>query len=259
MSQEQHILDTAERIIKQESRKALTMGRLEAEAKVSRATIYRRFGNKEGLLKRLAEERDIPTSSIEQTDMRTRIILAARSVCARHGILNATMEQIAAEAEVGVATVYRHFGDKETLIRAFIDEESPHKLIRTMNMSHGADIEESLLQIVTEILIFFQENRDFLSMTFTSSTDTQDYLAQIREAPTRTLHRLATFFETEIKLGNLKGEDPLDMSTALLGMMLSFGVMVPLYYNNIPVKQPAETAQFVVRLFLDGLRGSQNR
>lgn len=253
-SQEQRILDAAERLIKLESRKKFTMDRLEKETAVSRATIYRRFGSKDGLLKRLAEERNLSITDLEKPDARTRIIQAARVVCGQHGILNATMEQIADEAGVGIATVYRHFGDKESLVRTFIDEESPHKLIRSMNMEHGPDIEANLTHIMAEILTFFKDNQDLLRMTFTANSATQDYLASIREAPTRTLHRLTTYFETEIAAGNLKAQNPQDMAAALLGMALSFGIILPLYYDNISIKSPQKQAKFVVSLFLDGLR-----
>jgi AcrR family transcriptional regulator len=258
LQQQQQILDAAERLIKSETGKQFTMERLVTETQVSRATIYRRFGSKQGLLKRLAEERDLPLSSLEQPDARTRIIQAARTVCGKQGILNTTMEQIAAEADVGIATVYRHFGDKDSLIRTFIDEESPHKLIRAMNISHSPDIEANLLQIVTEMLIFLQENQDFLRMTFMSDSETQDYLTQIREAPNRTLYRLTEFFKKEIAAGSLKTENPQNMAAALLGITLSFGVMVPLFYDNIQTQDPAEKAKFIVSLFLDGLRQENN-
>lgn len=258
-SQEQNILDVAVRLITNDTNNQFTMDQLVAETAVSRATIYRRFGSKEGLLKRLAAERGIAIDSLETPDARTRIKKAASVVCRQYGILNATMEQIAAEANVGVATVYRHFGDKESLIRAFIEEESPHKLIRAMTLKHDADIETNLHQIVTEMLIFLKENQDFLRMTFVSNAETYDYLAKIREAPSRTLHRLATFFETEIAAGHLKAENPQDMAAALLGMSLSFGVILPTFYDDAHSQSSAETARFIVRLFLEGVRTGDSR
>src|SRR5580658_3691940 len=49
-----------------------------------------------------------------------RILLAARDVFAEHGY-GASMEQIAARAEVGVGTLYRRFPNKADLFSAVID------------------------------------------------------------------------------------------------------------------------------------------
>jgi hypothetical protein len=48
------------------------------------------------------------------------------------------------------------------------------------------------------------------------------------------------------------------MAAALLGVTLSFGVMVPLFYDDIQTQDPAEKAKFIVSLFLDGLRQENN-
>lgn len=52
-----------------------------------------------------------------------RIVTAARICFTEYGFQATTMERIATEAEVGVATVYRRFGHKKELVRlAIIDE-----------------------------------------------------------------------------------------------------------------------------------------
>jgi AcrR family transcriptional regulator len=49
-----------------------------------------------------------------------RILLAARDVFAEHGY-QASMEQIAARAEVGIGTLYRRFPNKADLYAAVVD------------------------------------------------------------------------------------------------------------------------------------------
>ena len=49
-----------------------------------------------------------------------RILLAARDVFAEHGY-EASMEQIAARAEVGIGTLYRRFPNKADLYAAVVD------------------------------------------------------------------------------------------------------------------------------------------
>lgn len=53
---------------------------------------------------------------------RLRILAAASRVFAERG-LDASLDDVAAAAEVGVGTVYRRFGDKERLIEALVEEK----------------------------------------------------------------------------------------------------------------------------------------
>lgn len=53
-----------------------------------------------------------------------RILDAATAEFARHGVRRTTMNQIAATAGLGVATVYRRFPQKEQLVRAVILREA---------------------------------------------------------------------------------------------------------------------------------------
>ncbi|MFN9942565.1 MAG: helix-turn-helix domain-containing protein, partial [bacterium] len=86
---------------------------------LSRATGYRRTGGREALVAAL-EARGVDAKP--GADARGRILAAARTVFAKTGFESATIEEIAAEASLGAATVYRCFGDKDSLVAAFLDE-----------------------------------------------------------------------------------------------------------------------------------------
>lgn len=53
---------------------------------------------------------------------RARLVTAAMTVLARHGLEGATIGAIAAEAGVVTGTVYHHFESREVLVEAVIDE-----------------------------------------------------------------------------------------------------------------------------------------
>ncbi|MEE2061681.1 TetR/AcrR family transcriptional regulator [Rhodococcus artemisiae] len=55
---------------------------------------------------------------------RGQILKAAESVFRRYGVLKTTMDDIAKEAGVSRPTVYRYFGDRDTLITALIEARS---------------------------------------------------------------------------------------------------------------------------------------
>jgi len=58
---------------------------------------------------------------LEATDRRGRILAAAASVFAREG-LDAPVPAVAAEAGIGVGTVYREFASKQALVAALVVE-----------------------------------------------------------------------------------------------------------------------------------------
>lgn len=63
-----------------------------------------------------------PTRRSQLTATKAAIVEAARDLMVEYGYETTTMEQIAARAGVAVQTVYKHFGSKPAIVRAFIDQ-----------------------------------------------------------------------------------------------------------------------------------------
>ncbi|MEU5881302.1 TetR/AcrR family transcriptional regulator [Spirillospora sp. NPDC047279] len=72
------------------------------------------------------------TTARGRIDKRAAILDAAYTVFAREGYAQAGVDVIAAEAGVAKATVYNHFGDKETLLRAAFEAVAADALARNM-------------------------------------------------------------------------------------------------------------------------------
>ena len=171
MSSQKHllhsILDAAERLLADNP--DFTMDELGTAVNLSRATLYRKIGNKEALLQRLAAERGL--AQAESIDIRSRILAAARDIFGRHGLLEVTMEQIAQEANVGVATLYRHFGDKDGLVRAFATNITPSRAIADIAQHISGDLNADLTTIIIHMLQFLYDNRDIASLKLHSKRE----------------------------------------------------------------------------------------
>ncbi|MEM7126833.1 MAG: helix-turn-helix domain-containing protein [Chloroflexota bacterium] len=247
---ESQILEAAQTLLT-EVGYGFTMAQLEAKANVSRATIYRHIGNKEKLVARLARD---PGKAIRTSGSRLRILNAARIIFGRVGMVAATMEQIAAEAGVGVATVYRQFGDKDSLVQAFAEEMTPRAAVRSRVLNPTADLSADLEALVSFMLPFFYENRDMLRMVLMGNETERYYFERLRDDSDSTLARLTEYFEHQLaakrvrQVGNAR-----ELALALLGMILSFAVIGPLHYR-IPLEDPEQHSKFIVRLFLNDLR-----
>jgi AcrR family transcriptional regulator len=229
-----------------------TMEQLVSHTQLSRATIYRRVGNKEELLQRIATERGVHAPA--GPDVRQRILQAARVVVAQHGLINATIEQIAEFAGVGIATVYRQFGDKERLLRAFIEEASPRAAVQEIVLHPTEDVAADLTAVAMVILPFLYANRDLIHLIFSANPKEQAYVQQLRAGSNRLQDRLAGYFAAQIGAGRLRGVgQPQELALAFFGMMLSFALIGPRYYD-LNLDEPERTARLIVHVFVDGLR-----
>lgn len=65
-------------------------------------------------------------------DKREAILGTAFTVFAREGYAQAALDVIAAEAQVAKHTIYNHFGDKQTLLRAALAAEADHALAKNL-------------------------------------------------------------------------------------------------------------------------------
>jgi len=232
---------------------AFTMEQLETRSGVSRATIYRRVGNKEKLLERLASERG---ETYEREDISMTILRAAQAVFGREGLVAATVEQIATEAGVGVATVYRHFGDKDTLVKSFIKEMTPKRAIRDLALHPTEDVRADLEKLVGVVLPFFYENRNIFRLVLMGNERDRQYLQGLRKRSDSTQERIAEYFATQLKVGRLKDVGkPDELALALMGMVIAYAVLGPLHHGR-KLENVEETGKLIVQLFLSDLRGN---
>lgn len=247
---DEQILRAAESLVG-EVGEAFTMDQLVARAQVSRATLYRRVGSKEALLERLVRESGLPRD--ESQDMRTRILAAARRVIGRNGFLSSTMEQIADEARVGSATVYRHFGDKDTLVRAFVDGLSPRPAFAELVVRPSADVRADLVMVVSKIVGFYYEHRDILRLVLWGSQAERDYVERLRKGSDRARDQLVAYFQAQQSAGRIRSTaNPQELALALTAMIVGFVSIGPVHYGTT-VEDPTRTSQTIVHLFLDGL------
>ncbi len=245
------ILDAAVRLMADKG-ESFTMQQLEAQAHISRASIYRHVGGKEEILALLRDERGV---AVEQANMPMQILRAARRVFARQGLRSTTMEQIANEAGVGIATVYRHFGDKETLMMAFIKLIRPHNTMPEM-MNPTEDVAGDLRSIAQILLNFSYKNRDVLRLVMAGSEQDRRYLHELRQNTDSTIGRLSMYFETQIQAGRIQpAATGKELALALMGMVINFSVLGPLHHD-VEFENADKTSDLIVNIFLNSLRGT---
>ena len=97
---------------------------------------------------------------------RERILAAARRLIAKHGVRHVSLEQIAAEAGVGRATLFRRFPDRASLLRALLDEHERRLQDEILDgpppLGPGASAARRLMAFAEALLDLTVEHREFL-------------------------------------------------------------------------------------------------
>jgi AcrR family transcriptional regulator len=248
---DEEILAIATQLWAQNQGADFTMERLVEATGVSRATLYRRFGSREAILQRLAREQAIDVGELSR-DMPSRIVEATRISLSRYGFAALTVEQIAQEAGVGPATIYRHFGSKEGLIEAFIKASSPRLLIRSFTVNEESDLEADLILLATTLLEFIHDNQGLARIILFESQGGAAILERVRASQGRTVTTLANFLSDHMALGNLQESDPFDLALAFIGMLLGLGFIGPHSYER-PFSDPKLLAKLATHIFLRGM------
>lgn len=247
---DERVLDLAVQLLAQ-GEAGLTMDRLAAAAGLSRATLYRRFGSRSALIRRLIRERGVSADELLTPDVRTRVLQAARTVFVRHGFAAATVEQIAQEAGVGPVTIYRHFGSKEGLVAAFVQASSPRRLLRELAERPSGTLEENLLAFAATALRFIHDNRDLLQLAMQDSASGGALRDEITGTQGRTAVALARYLERQMEAGRLRRVDPVDLAFTFVGMLFGHAFIAPHFYDR-PLGDIPSIARLATRLFLDG-------
>lgn len=167
----------------------------------------------------------------------SRIIEAARRVFATGDGLG-TLNRIAQEAGVGIATLYRHFPNREALARAVYDRVFTTEIDPLFQEFERSDApRDVLLDIAEQILRVLERERGLAAS-----------LGDIAEATRDLLRRSGTLFESAVRraqaAGNLRPDIVPGDIPNILGMVAAgFG----------GATSDSATRRRYVSLFLDGL------
>ena len=175
----------------------------------------------------------------------TKILDAAALVFAEKG-LDATLDEVAAVAGVGVGTVYRRFPDKDALIGALFDN-AIDEIVNLANTAprHG-DAWEALVWFLEEALQRQCANRGLRDVVVGSSFP----IDRIEAAKQRLSPALAHLVENAQRDGYLR-DDVVSADFPIMEMMISF-------LGNMTAHVAPDLWRRYLTIILDGLVVSRN-
>jgi AcrR family transcriptional regulator len=222
---------------------------------LSRATLYRRCGGRRALFEGLAAA---GVAVGDLSEARERVLAAARVVFGRAGFDGATIEAIAAEANVGPATIYRHFGDKDGLVAAFIEDLPARRALREGASRPGDDLGADLVRMATAMLASFRDD-PLVRLTMLEKLRGGSLMPRIRgRSPTHTLPSIARLLSAHVEAGRLPPCDVRFLAQAFGGLLMAFGIIGPLFEGQAIV-DPEGLARRTTEVFLHGALGSKGQ
>jgi AcrR family transcriptional regulator len=194
----------------------LSMDELATRAGVSRATLYRLFGNQQHLLHQLGLQ---PPPTI-----RSRLLDTALELVGRHGLAELSMDELATRAGVSRATLYRLVPGKEALFAELVQRFSPFEPIAAVLETMGERPPAEVIPAIAQAMAAAMDGHIglLLQLLFELARSDPDHQAgadpnQDAAQAMRTLPLVAGYLDQQMAAGRLRRMDPVLAMQALAG------------------------------------------
>ncbi|HLU54093.1 MAG TPA: TetR/AcrR family transcriptional regulator [Pseudonocardia sp.] len=192
-------------------------------------------------------------------DKRLAILEAASVVFAREGYAQAGVDEIAAEAGVAKATVYSHFGDKQTLLRECLMTEADRAAQANLEaverlLEPGSDVRAALEDVAVKLLQCYTDQRSWaLRRLVTAEVPQHPELVDVycTRASTRVSQALADRLLALSVAGHLSVPDPA-LAAEHFASLLTGGMDTRTRFGTraVPEEELREVAKAAVDTFL---------
>jgi TetR/AcrR family transcriptional regulator len=153
-----------------------------------------------------------------------RILEAARGEFAQHGFGGARLQDIAARAQLSHPTLLYHFGSKEGLYAAVIEQAMMDWAAMTsLAVADGRAGFPRVASLIEAGFAFFETHHDFVVIWRREAIEGGGRLEQAMADHMRPfLEQAIVFLEREMAAGRLRPHDPVELMQLVYGAVLSF-------------------------------------
>jgi AcrR family transcriptional regulator len=187
-----------------------------------------------------------PESRADET--RQRIIEAAAQVFAQEGYARATTRALAAAAGVNEVTLFRHFGNKESLFAAVTEQYAGPAVTTALEAQLTGDYHQDLLTVGTQLMHMLLERKDLLRMMLCEASHFPEVQAVMVQNPRQIRRMLARYLQQQIERGQVRSLHQEAAAQAFSGMLFSYAIMWEILGDSI---EPEITTEELVAQFVD--------
>ncbi|MGE5321711.1 MAG: TetR/AcrR family transcriptional regulator [Actinomycetota bacterium] len=198
------------------------------------------------------------SSRLSATDRRQQILKVASGMFARKGYQGATTREIAEEAGVNEALLFRHFPSKENLYWTLIEElcnarGKRHRIRRILQLG-GSDL-EVFEAVACEFLTRTERDRQLTRLLWFTALENHELSARFFNTFVSDYYEaLAGHIRERIRQGAFRRTDPLLAARGFLGMLVYHFLIQELFggeqYQQF---EPRAVAQTLSQIWLAGM------
>lgn len=206
-----------------------------------------------------------PKSIDADSNTRTAILTAARSVFAQKGFEGTTIREVARAARVNNAMIYYFFKDKSDLYRSVIAYSFTALASIWENgiFRSSAPVRRKIETFIDGYIRFHRKNEDLrriMAMEFAGSWENVCWICE--EYFSESYSPLAELFREGVRTGELRKLDPGMALTSLIGIIVHNFIMQP-YAEQVQGKKvplsPKKFGAFVTSLFFEGAGNTKKK
>ena len=186
-------------------------------------------------------------------DTRQRILGAAAQVFAEKGYARATTRALAAAAGVNEVTLFRHFGNKQNLFAAIIEQFGGPAVTMALQGELTGDLVQDLRAIGAYLLNLLLERGDAMRLMLCEASHFPEVQEVMVQNPRQIRRMLASYIVQQIEQGKLRPLHPEVAAQAFSGMLFSYAIARGLLDDSIaPELSPDELVTQFVNIFMNG-------
>jgi AcrR family transcriptional regulator len=191
-------------------------------------------------------------------DRRQQIIATAMELFGKKGFRGTTTRDLATEADVNEAIIFRHFKTKEELYSAIIEQkagerDSYHEELE--RLAAVGDDEQFFEAVGRTFLEKHETDTTFMRLLLFSALEGHQ-LSDMFVSSMAARHPIANYIERRIGEGAFRQIDPQLAARALMGMFASFIMWQEIFgFKNKQPRDREEVVRTFVSIFLSGMRG----
>lgn len=189
---------------------------------------------------------ETPESRADET--RQRILQAAARVFAEAGYARATTRALADAAGVNEVTLFRHFGNKQNLFAAVVEQFGGQAMASSLETQLTGDYRQDLLAIGSHLLQLLLERKEALRLMLCEAAHFPEVQAVVVQNPRQIRQMLAEYLRRQIERGRVRPLHPEAMAQAFMGMFFSHAIASGLLGDSM---DPDLSNQDLLALFVD--------
>lgn len=187
-------------------------------------------------------------------DTRQRILKAAAQVFAEDGYARATTRALAAAAGVNEVTLFRHFGNKENLFAAVIEQFAGPAVTTDLQARLTGEPERDLRIVGTRLLELLLERREALRLMLCEAAHFPEVQQVMVQNPRQIRRMLASYIGRQVEMGRFRSLHLEVAAQAFSGMLFAYAISHGVLDDSIePELSNEELVHQFVEIFLRGM------